>query len=243
MQGFLQWIMMRAIVEMGQGGRRRVRVLIVDDHPIVVSGCRALLGADPAIEVAAAADAESGFAAYFAHRPEVAVIDFNLPGVSGLELCRRVLRQDPSARIIIFSMNDDPAYAARAIEAGAKGYIAKNDDPMLFVDAVRRVAEGGVHLRAEMAREVAFLRGGPGASKLSALTARELEILRLLASGNTMAQAAHILNVSYKTVANNCAALKQKLGARTAMELMRFAVGAGGNATPAMEPVGRVEPS
>ena len=208
------------------GRANELRVLIVDDHPVVVSGCKALLGADPAIEVIAAADGESGYSAYFAHRPEVAVIDLNLPGVSGLELCRRILRGDPEARLVIFSMNDDPVFAARAIEAGAKGYIAKNDDPLLFVDAVRRVADGGVYLGAEMARDVAFVRTRPEARRLSALNERELEILRLLASGTTMAQIAHELSVSYKTVANNCTALKHKLGARSAMDLMRIAVAA-----------------
>ena len=203
-----------------------MRVLIVDDHPIVISGCKALLTGDPAIEIADAADAEAGYSAYFDQRPDVAVIDINLPGVSGLELCRRIVRRDAQARLVIFSMNDDPVFAARAIEAGAKGYIAKNDDPLLFVSAIRRVAEGGVHLRPEMAREVAFMRVGSGASELSGLNARELEILRLLAAGNSMGQIAYALNVSYKTVANNCTALKHKLGARSAMDLMRIAVGA-----------------
>jgi DNA-binding NarL/FixJ family response regulator len=201
-----------------------MRVLIVDDHPIVVSGCRALLGADPAIEVVDAADGEAGYLAYFAEQPDVAVIDINLPGVSGLEICRRILQRDPQARLIIFSMNDDPIFAVRAIEAGAKGYIAKNDDPLLFADAVRRVAAGDVYLRPEMAREVAFIRVGSGSNPLSQLNARDLEILRLLAAGNSMAQIAHVLNVSYKTVANNCTALKHKLGARSAMDLMRIAV-------------------
>ena len=204
-----------------------MRVLIVDDHPIVVSGCKALLAVEPTIEVVDAADGEAGYAAYFAQPPDVAVIDINLPGISGLELCRRILRRDVDARLVIFSMNDDPVFAARAIEAGAKGYIAKNDDPLLFVDAVRRVAEGGVYLRPEMAREVAFMRGGSSASQLSGLNARELEILRLLGAGNSMAEIAYALNVSYKTVANNCTALKHKLGARSAMDLMRIAVGAG----------------
>jgi two-component system invasion response regulator UvrY len=201
-----------------------MRVLIVDDHPIVVSGCKALLGAEPAIEIVDAADGEAGYLAYFAEQPDVAVIDINLPGVSGLELCRRILQRDPQARLIIFSMNDDPIFAVRAIEAGAKGYIAKNDDPLLFADAVRRVAAGDVYLRPEMAREVAFIRVGSGSNPLSQLNARDSEILRLLAAGNSMAQIAHVLNVSYKTVANNCTALKHKLGARSAMDLMRIAV-------------------
>jgi two-component system invasion response regulator UvrY len=201
-----------------------MRVLIVDDHPIVVSGCRALLSAEPAIEVVDAADGEAGYLAYFSEQPDVAVIDINLPGVSGLEVCRRILQRDPQARLIIFSMNDDPIFAVRAIEAGAKGYIAKNDDPLLFADAVRRVAAGDVYLRPEMAREVAFIRVGSGSNPLSQLNARDSEILRLLAAGNSMAQIAHVLNVSYKTVANNCTALKHKLGARSAMDLMRIAV-------------------
>ena len=75
-----------------------MRVLIVDDHPIVVSGCRALLSAEPAIEVVDAADGEAGYLAYFAEQPDVAVIDINLPGVSGLEVCRRILQRDPQAQ-------------------------------------------------------------------------------------------------------------------------------------------------
>jgi two-component system, NarL family, invasion response regulator UvrY len=201
-----------------------VRVLVIDDHPIVVSGCRALLESDPTITVFDATDGNSGYAAYFAHEPDVALIDMNLPGLSGLEVCRRILQRQPDARIVVFSMNDDPVFAARAIEAGAKGYVAKNDDPLLLAEAVRRVAEGGAYLHPEMAREIAFLRAGSNASRVSDLSPRELEILRLLAKGKTMAEIADLLHVSYKTVANNCTQLRQKLGARSAMDLMRIAI-------------------
>src|SRR5271170_4858583 len=85
-----------------------LRVLIVDDHPIVISGCRALLETDPDVEVLEAQDGESGFAAFFDSRPDVAVIDINLPGHSGLELMRRIIDRAPEARLIVFSMNDDP---------------------------------------------------------------------------------------------------------------------------------------
>jgi two-component system invasion response regulator UvrY len=207
-------------------GARHLRVLIIDDHPIVVSGCKALLEVEAAIEVIDAADGKSGYSAYFAHRPDVAVIDLNLPGVSGIELCRRILQRAPEARLLIFSMNEDPFFAARAIEAGAKGYIAKSDDPLLFVGAVRQVAGGGVYLHPDMARDVAFNRAGSYAGPLGALNARELEILRLYACGNTMMRIADILNVSYKTAANNCTTLKQKLGVRGAAELVRIAVDA-----------------
>jgi two-component system, NarL family, invasion response regulator UvrY len=203
-----------------------LRVLIVDDHPIVISGCRALLEADSRVEVREAQDGASGFAAFFDQSPDVAVIDINLPGHSGLELLRRILERAPEARLIVFSMNDDPVVAARAIEAGAKGYIAKNDDPALFAEAVRQVANGGLYLHPEMARQIAFLRAGANANAISSLSPRELEVLRLLAAGRTMAQIADLLNVSYKTIANNCTQLKQKLGARTAMDLMRIALSA-----------------
>ncbi len=203
-----------------------MRVLIVDDHPIIVSGCRALLETSPGVEVLEAADGRAGFAAFLAKKPDVAVIDINLPGSSGLELLRRILLREPDARLVIFSMNDDPVIAARAIESGARGYIAKNDDPSLFAEAVRTVAEGGTYLHPEMARRIAFLRAGANATMISSLSARELEILRLIAAGRTLAQIADFLNVSYKTIANNCTQLKHKLGARTAMDLMRIALDA-----------------
>jgi two-component system, NarL family, invasion response regulator UvrY len=207
-------------------GKGLLRVLIVDDHPIVVSGCRALLQTEPGVEVFDASDGRAGFAAYFARKPDVALIDLNLPGLSGLELLRRILQREPDARLIIFSMNDDPVIAARAIEAGAKGYIAKNDDPMLFAAAVKLVAGGGAYLQPEMARQIAFLRAGANPNMISALSPRELEILRLIAAGRTMTQIADALNVSYKTIANNCTHLKQKLGAKSAMDLMRIALDA-----------------
>ena len=166
-----------------------MRVLIVEDHPIVVSGCRVLLMSDP----------------------------------SGLELVRRILQREPRAKIIIFSMNDDPAVAARAIEAGAKGYITKSDDPTLLPGAVKSVAQGGVYLRPEMASEIAFLRARANPTKISDLSPREFEILRLIAAGRTIAEIAKQLDLSYKTISNHCIQLKHKLGARSGMGLMRIA--------------------
>jgi DNA-binding NarL/FixJ family response regulator len=201
-----------------------VRVLIVDDHPIIASGCRALLQGEPEIEVFEAQDGASGFAAFFNQKPDVGVIDIKLPGYSGLELLRRILERDPEARLIIFSMTDDPTVAARALESGAKGYIAKNDDPALFADAIKTVANGGRYLHPDMAEQIAFLRVDPSRQEISNLSPRELEILRLLGAGRTIEQIADLLEVSYKTIANNCTQLKQKLGARSSMDLMRIAI-------------------
>jgi len=197
-----------------------MRVLIVDDHPVVVSGCKALLSAEPEAEVFDAADAEAGFAAFCAQNPDVCVVDINLPGLSGFDLTQRILKKDPEAKIVIFSMNDDPVFAARAIQAGARGYIAKNDDPMLFLPALRNVCAGGTWLPADLARAMAFARPSP----LAGLSPREMEIVRLLAAGEDMGGIADRLGVSTKTIANNCTALKAKLGARSSMDLMRAAM-------------------
>ena len=98
-----------------------MRVLIVDDHPIVASGCRTLFADEPDVALLEASDAESGERVFIAENPDICVIDINLPTVSGFELARRILARDGSARLIMFSMNDDPGFAARAIEIGAKG--------------------------------------------------------------------------------------------------------------------------
>lgn len=201
-----------------------MRVLIVDDHPIIVSGCSAMLASEGDIDVVDARDAETGLAAFVEHRPDVAVVDIGLPGVSGIELTRRILDRDPRARIVVFSMNDDPIFAARAIEAGAKAYVTKNDDPWLLLKAVREVAAGGVFLMPKIANRLAFGNSGGSANPLSALTARELEILRMLGAGMGMAEIAGATQVSYKTIANSCSIIKRKLGARTPMELMRIAL-------------------
>ena len=105
------------------------RILIVDDHPVVLSGCRTLFSSDQSIRIDEASDAKSGHRAYVSRRPDVTVIDVNLPDVSGFELMRRIRKDDPDAKIIMFSMNDDPAFVVRAVEMGAQGYLSKSDDP------------------------------------------------------------------------------------------------------------------
>src|SRR5713101_6675097 len=133
-----------------------MRVLTVDDHPIVASGCRALFAGNPEIVILEASDAESGERAFVAERPDVCVLDINLPTVSGFELARRILARVASARIIMFSMNDDPVFAARAIEVGAKGFVSKTGDPQDLVEAIREVAKGGVYLPRAIAQSIAF---------------------------------------------------------------------------------------
>jgi DNA-binding NarL/FixJ family response regulator len=201
-----------------------MQVLIVDDHPIVASGCRALFAGDTDVVILEAADAEGGERVFAAERPDICVLDINLPTVSGFELARRILAHTASARIIMFSMNDDPVFAARAIEIGAKGYVSKSGDPCDLVEAIREVGNGGVYLPAAIARSVAFAGPAAAQSPLSKLTSREIEILRLLSAGKSLSEIAWLVHSSYKTIANTSSIMRQKLGLRSSSELVRFAI-------------------
>ena len=203
------------------------RVLIVDDHPIVASGCRTVLADEPETVVLEASDAESAERIFLAEHPDISVIDVNLPTVSGFELARRILAHDSSARIIMFSMNDDPVFVARAIEIGAKGYVSKTGDPQDLVAAIREVGKGGVYLPPAMARNMAFAGAEVGKSPLSKLSPREMEILRLLGSGKTLSEIAWLVHSPYKTVANTSSIIRQKLGVRTSAEMVRLAIESG----------------
>ena len=201
-----------------------MRVLIVDDHPIVTSGCRAVFADDPEIELLEASDAASGEQVFLTGDPDICIIDINLPTVSGYELARRILQRDDTMRIIMFSMNNDPIYAARAIESGAKGYVSKTGDPHDLLEAVYEVARGGVYLPPAMARSLAFAGPALTQSPLSKLNSREMEILRLLGAGKSLAEIAWMVHASYKTVANTSSLMRQKLGVRSSVELVRFAI-------------------
>jgi DNA-binding NarL/FixJ family response regulator len=204
-----------------------MRVLIVDDHPIVASGCRTLFADEPDVALLEASDAESGERVFIAEQPDICVIDINLPTVSGFELARRILARDGSARLIMFSMNDDPVFAARAIELGAKGYVAKTGDPNDLVEAIREVGNGGVYLPQAIARRIAFAGPSFGQSPLAKLNPREMEILRLLSAGKSLSEIAWLVHSSYKTVANTSSLMRQKLGVRTSAELVRLAIESG----------------
>lgn len=204
-----------------------MRILIADDHPIVASGCRTVLADEPDIVLLEASDAESAEDLFVTERPDICLIDINLPTVSGFELARRVLARDAKARIIIFSMNDDPVYVSRAIEIGAKGFVSKNGDPQNLVEAIQEVGKGGVYLPPALAQSMAF--AGPKVAKnpLSRLNSREMEILRLLSAGKSLSEIAWLVHSPYKTVANTSAIIRQKLGVRTAAELVRLAIESG----------------
>ena len=204
-----------------------MRILIADDHPIVASGCRTVLADEPDIIILEAPDAETAERIFVAEHPDICLIDINLPTVSGFELARRVLAQDAGARIIIFSMNDDPVFVGRAIEVGAKGFVSKTGDPQDLVDAIREVGKGGVYLPPALARSMAFAGPAVASNPLSKLNSREMEILRLLSAGKSLSEIAWLVHSPYKTVANTSSIIRQKLGVRTSAELVRLAIESG----------------
>lgn len=200
-----------------------MNVLVVEDHPIVLAGCRAVFAQDPQITMREARTAASARTAFDELRPDVVVIDINLPDGSGLELTQEFAAADPPAKIVVFSMSDAPVLALQAIDFGAKAYVSKNGDPDSLRHAVHAVSRGQTWLPEDMIQEIALLRAG-SAGVVPSLTEREVQILKLLVRGRSLAEIGTTLDVSYKTVAAVCAGMRAKLNARTTSELVRIAV-------------------
>ena len=203
-----------------------MKMLLVDDHAIVRAGLRQLLGAGGTVVVFEARDGREALALARRERPEVILLDLNLPGIGGIELIRRLQQQDGASRVLVLSMHAEPLYAARALQAGARGYISKNAAPDELLTALRRVAEGGRYIEAEIAQALA-LQTLPAADPLQALSERNLEILRLLAEGRSLAEIAAALGIGYKTVANACSQIKATLGIGRTADLVRMAIAMG----------------
>jgi two-component system, NarL family, invasion response regulator UvrY len=202
------------------------KVLVIDDHPIVLQGCRRMLEEAGVESMLEASDPASGYRLYRRHHPDVVIVDLIMQGnrLGGLDVIRRMHAHDPRARILVFSMHSDPAIAARALEAGATGYVLKDTSADDLMKAFRQVLAGTPYLSNDLAMQVALVRTGLRANPLADLTPRELQTLSLLAQGKPYGRIAEELNVSYKTVVNACTQLKQKLNARNLPELIRLAV-------------------
>jgi two-component system, NarL family, invasion response regulator UvrY len=199
-------------------------VLIIDDHPIVLQGCRRMLEDAGVKTVLEARDAISGYRLYRRHHPDVVIVDLAMQGggLGGLEVIRRMRSHDRRSRILVFSMHSDPIIAARALEAGATGYVLKDSNELM--KAFDQVRSGTPYLSNDLAMQVALVRTGVQANPLADLTPRELQTLSLLAEGKPYGRIAEELNVSYRTVVNACSQLKQKLNAKNLPELIRAAV-------------------
>jgi DNA-binding NarL/FixJ family response regulator len=201
-----------------------VSVLLVDDHAVVREGYRRLLQNCASIRVVGeAADAQSAYLAWQELRPQVTVMDIALPGASGIEALRRIRAREPEARVLMFSMYDDPVFAARALQAGARGYVTKAAAPQVLVEAVLAVAVGKPYIVPAVAQELALRNLQREEDVAGSLSPREFEVLRMLVDGRPVHEIARSLGLTPKTVANHQSALRQKLGAVTAVQLLQAA--------------------
>lgn len=196
-----------------------MKILIVDDHAMIRTGIRQLC-AERGSVVLEADNGKTALALASAERPQLIVLDLNLPGISGLELLRQLLEIDAAARILVFSMHGEPVYAARALKIGAKGYVSKNASPEELRTAFQRVAVGQPYVEGEIAQHLATQSG----DQHQQLTERDLEILRLLGEGRSFTEIAAALGLGYKTVANTATAIKSKLGVARTADLIRLSV-------------------
>jgi DNA-binding NarL/FixJ family response regulator len=201
-------------------------VLVVDDHPIIRHGVCQTLGLEPDLQVVAeASSATEALDALRTFSADLAVIDVSLNGTNGIELIKQIRNEHPRLPILVLSMHDESLYALRAVRAGAGGYIMKREAPDLLLTAVRKVLGGEVYLspalerRARPAEEPA-----PAANPIDALSDRELEVLDLVGQGHHTRDIAQRLALSAKTIETHRLNMKDKLGLKTAPELIRYAV-------------------
>jgi two-component system, NarL family, invasion response regulator UvrY len=201
-----------------------VTVLLVDDHAVVREGYRRLLERHGDIAVIGeAADAATAHVLFCRLNPQIVVMDITLPGTSGIEAMRRMLTDKPGTRVLIFSMHEDAIFAKRALQAGAFGYVTKASAPTVLVEAVHSVASGKKYLSADIAHKLALRGFAVDESAADGLSAREFEVLRQLAQGKSVKEIAQAMGLNPKTIFNHQSAIKQKLGADTAIQLFKKA--------------------
>jgi DNA-binding NarL/FixJ family response regulator len=212
----------------GQRSARR-QILIVDDHPLTRRGMAQLIGQQPDLMVCGeAGDAAQALAAVKSSSPDIVLADVTLPDKHGLELIKDLRVLHPEVAVLVVSMHDEDLYAERALRAGARGYIMKNEGGEKLIEAVRLVLEGKVYLSASMSARILDSWSGhrrqPGRGNLSALTDREFEVFQFIGQGLTTAEIGRQLHMSGKTVETHRLHIRDKLGLKTGPELIKSAV-------------------
>jgi len=198
-----------------------IRVLLADDHKIVRDGLKGILAATRDIEVAGeAANGDEALALAKANDYDVAMLDLSMPGLAGIDLIKRLKAEKPKLRLLVLSMHGEHQYAARALKAGASGYLTKDSAAEQLVGALRKIAAGGVHISEAAAASLVNSATEPH----QALSDREFEVLRLLASGLGPTEIGERLHLSVKTVSTHKARLLGKLGLGSTAELVRYAL-------------------
>lgn len=207
----------------------KTRILIVDDHPIVRLGLATVLNLQTDMRLCCeASNAEEALAAMEHCRHDLAIVDIGLQGVSGFNLITTLVAHYPQLPILVMSMHEESLYAERSLRLGARGYIMKHQASVNIQSAIRRILEGGIYLSDQMHRLILNrIRTHTGdqesADPVACLTVREFEVLRLIGFGFGSSRIAEKLNRSVKTIETHRANIKEKLGLKTGIELIRFA--------------------
>jgi len=217
---------------MGEVALNRIKIVLIDDHPIVREGFARAIADEPDMEIVGqAGTAAEALRETLTARPDVVLVDLNIPDRDGIELLGALRAQLPTAKLLVLSGYDDEFRVAEALRAGAQGYLVKTSRIDEVVDGIRRIAVGGAPLSARVAGAVVKAMrkptGGEGSSGLEALTPRERQVLRLLAAGVSTRDTAARLTISPKTVETHRVRIYAKLGCKSAVELTRIAVRTG----------------
>ncbi len=204
----------------------KIKVLLVDDHAVVRAGFKLLLATSSNIEVIAEAErGEQAIQICQSSRPDIIVMDLSMPGIGGLETIKRLLQRDEKIKILVFSVHDEQVYIARALNAGAKGYISKNSAPEILAEAIEAIDRGLSYVEEGLLKQ-----NNTEASEhdfqsiIETFSAREFDIFRLLAKGLTVHKIADELCLGYKTVANYATQIKKKLQVSSNAELAHIAI-------------------
>lgn len=212
-----------ALVRSNSAETREVTTIVLaDDHTVVRNALRLLLDAEPGFEVVAeAGDAESALRYVRGHRPSVLILDLNMPGRSSLEAVPEIRAASPGTEIVVLTMQNEPAFARRALQAGVRGYVLKEAADAELVQAVRSAAAGDTYLQPALGARLAARAESKDTEELSE---RETDVLRLIALGYTNGEIAEQLFISIRTVESHRAHIQQKLSVSSRAELVRYAL-------------------
>jgi DNA-binding NarL/FixJ family response regulator len=211
----------------------RLRVFVADDHPLILDGIKALVSADPALElVGEARDGLTALRLAMELKPAVAVLDLSMPGLNGIEVSRRLLAACPECRILILTVHEDDGYLRKLLSLGVAGYILKRSAPEELRRGIHAVSSGHVYLDPAIAaraigRNAPRLPAASLAGAIAELSAREVDVLRLAAIGHSNKVIAAMLEIRVKSVDTYKARAMDKLGFKSRVEMIRFAASKG----------------
>ena len=206
---------------------KKIKVILVDDHAVVRAGYKILLTNIENISVVAETNTgEDAIILSNKHQPDVVVMDLSLPGMSGIDAIRRIVKDNNNIKVLVFTMHEEVVFVERALQAGAIGYMTKSTDPEMLSKAISQVAQGKKYLDDELKQKMTYEyeKSRDSDALLSDLSAREFQIFCLLAEGLNTNEISKRLNISYKTAANYSTQIKSKLNASTVADIARIAI-------------------